>query len=205
MPCHRGGLPCRFCALRVLPCAALRSTRACPAMLVSRDVQCCRSGLVSILLPKGRSTPPPSPCPPPDELFIPAGVPHSTKNVAAVPSTWYYVSAALSAHCFIAIALLLRAGHPFVVFIITASTPAAVGCFLAAGLRRRRQQLVLSHRGGASSLAALAEPQASTCTTTVAICSRPFRLGVPSLYSAQLPLASSFVSFDLPLGATTWP
>lgn len=30
---------------------------------------------------------------PVDELFIPAGVPHSTKNVCSTASTWYYVSA----------------------------------------------------------------------------------------------------------------
>lgn len=28
----------------------------------------------------------------PDEIFIPAGVPHSTKNIAAVNSKWFYVS-----------------------------------------------------------------------------------------------------------------
>lgn len=34
---------------------------------------------------------------PGDEIFIPAGVPHSTKNIASTNSKWYYVSGGLGA------------------------------------------------------------------------------------------------------------
>ncbi len=38
----------------------------------------------------------------PDEIFIPAGVPHSTKNIAAVNSKWFYVS---DGHCLVVFAI----------------------------------------------------------------------------------------------------
>lgn len=43
-----------------------------------------------------------------DEILIPAGVPHSTKNIAATNSKWYYVSAGMWACTF---ARLLRTGQ----------------------------------------------------------------------------------------------
>lgn len=57
-----------------------------------------RAGLAGRLpkLPLTSATPPSRHClcgrRPADELFIPAGVPHSTKNIASTPSKWFYVS-----------------------------------------------------------------------------------------------------------------
>lgn len=77
-----------------------------------------------------------------DEIFIPAGVPHSTKNIAAVNSKWFYVSGGERVQA--SVGPSKRAGMCGICSHLRCVAHKPWAALLHAGLRWSSQQLVLS-------------------------------------------------------------